>query len=86
MCTRTVPLLEVERGIAEHVVGGSQRDNMERMVRMRRGGGRPAIVARGAGVRARAERSRAIRAAVADGWDASRVTAALLGTAQPTLW
>ncbi|MFV8161358.1 hypothetical protein ACNQVK_04455 [Mycobacterium sp. 134] len=81
-----MPLIDVERGVAEHVVGGSQRDNMERMVRMRRGGGRPAIVARGAGVAARSERSRAIRAAVADGWDADRVSAALLGTKQPTLW
>ena len=86
VCARTVSLIDVERGVAEHVVGGSQRDNMERMVRMRRGGGRPAIVARGAGVAARSERSRAIRAAVADGWDADRVSAALLGTKQPTLW
>ncbi|GAA2429176.1 hypothetical protein GCM10009856_44970 [Mycolicibacterium llatzerense] len=86
VCARVTPLNDVERGIAEHVVGGTQRDNMERMVRMRRGGGRPAIIARGAGVAARAERSRAIRAAVADGWDADRVYAALLGTAQPTLW
>lgn len=86
VCCRTVPLADVERGIAAHVVGGSQRDNMERMVRMRRGGGRPAIVARGAGVMARSERSRAIRAAVADGWDAGRVSAALLGTREPMLW
>lgn len=72
ICGRTVPVAEVLRGIAPHVVGGDQRDNMERMVRMRRGGGRPAIVARGAGV--------------AGGWDADRVSAALLGAAQPTLW
>jgi hypothetical protein len=50
------------------------------------GGGRRAILTRGAGAAARAERSRAIRAAVAGGWDADLVAAALLGAVQPTLW
>jgi hypothetical protein len=55
-------MAEVERGITEHVVGGTQRDNMERLVRMRRGGGRPAIVARGAGVvRAPSAHARSVR-------------------------
>lgn len=86
VCARVVGASDIERGIGAHLVGGSQRDNMARMVRMRRGGGRPAIVTHGAGVAARAERSRAIRAAVANGWDVDLVEAALLGAAQPTLW
>ena len=40
-----------------HVVGGSQRDNMVMMARARRGGGRPAIRRRGAGVAARRARA-----------------------------
>ena len=59
---------------------------MARMARMRRGGGRRAILARGAGVAARAERARAIRDAVKNGWDEEQVAAALLGTTQPLLW
>lgn len=76
-------------GVRLHVVGGDQRQNMQRMARMGRGGGRPAIVARGAGRRARAERSRAIREAVRYGWNAEAVTEALLGGEQATammLW
>ena len=69
-----------------HVVPGDQRENMSRMARMRRGGGRPAIVARGAGVARRVQRSLALREAVRDGWDAEAVSAALLGTDQPRLW
>jgi hypothetical protein len=86
VCVRVTTADDVARRVGAHLVGGDLRDNMARMVRMRRGGGRPAIVARGAGAAARAERSRAIRAAVANGWDAARVAAALLGTAQPALW
>jgi hypothetical protein len=67
-----------------HVVSGSQGDNMERMARMRRGGGRHAVRrfhSRGL----RRERSVALRDAVRNGWDAAAVQAALLGD-QPTLW
>jgi hypothetical protein len=69
-----------------HVVAGSQRDNMVRMARARRGGGRPAIRRRGAGVAARRARAVALREAVRHGWDAEAVATALLGSAEPTLW
>ncbi|WP_235615438.1 hypothetical protein [Mycobacterium avium] len=86
VCVRTTSAEELVRGIGAHLVGGDLRDNMRRMVRMRRGGGRRAILTRDAGAAGRAERSRAIRAAVAEGWNAELVAAALLGAAQPTLW
>lgn len=86
ICVRVTTAEEVLRGLGTHLVGGDLRDNMRRMALMRRGGGRRAILARGAGAAARAERSRAIRAAVADGWNADLVAAALLGSVQPTLW
>lgn len=85
-CVRTITAEELVGGLAPHVVGGDRRDNMRRMARMRRGGGRRAILTRNAGAASRAERSRAIRAAVADGWNAELVAAALLGSVQPTLW
>lgn len=85
-CVRVTNAEELVRGIKPHLVGGDLRDNMRRMVRMRRGGGRRAILTRDVGASSRAERSRAIRAAVADGWDTDLVAAALLGAAQPTLW
>ncbi|MCH9729769.1 MAG: hypothetical protein K0U84_08870 [Actinomycetia bacterium] len=71
-------------GQTEHVVAGSQGDNMERMARMRRGGGRHAVRrldSRGV----RRQRSVALREAVRGGWDAAAVEAALLGD-QPMLW
>ncbi|MCH2219498.1 MAG: hypothetical protein MK097_04115, partial [Dechloromonas sp.] len=86
ICVRVSTAEDVVRGLGVHVVGGDRRDNMRRMARMRRGGGRRAILTRDAGAAARAARSRAIRAAVADGWNADQVAAALLGAAQPTLW
>lgn len=86
VCVRVVQAGDVLRGVPAHVVGGDQRANMARMVRMRRGGGRRAILARGAGLAARVERARALREAVKHGWDEQRVAAALLGTAQPSLW
>lgn len=86
ICVRVVLEPDVLRGVPAHVIGGDQRANMARMARMRRGGGRRAILARGAGVAARVERARAIRAAVKDGWDQERVAAALLGPRQPLLW
>lgn len=68
----------------EHVVEGSQSDNMVRMARMRRGGGRYAV-RRGDSRPARRSRSVALRAAVRHGWDSVAVEAALVGD-QPTLW
>jgi hypothetical protein len=66
-----------------HVVAGTQQENMERMARARRGGGRPSI--RGIGRQARRARSVALREAVRHGWDEQAVQRALLG-ADPTLW
>lgn len=63
----------------QHVVSGSQGDNMERMARMRRGGGRYAV-RRLDGRGIRRERSATLREAVRHGGDA-----ALLGD-QATLW
>ena len=61
-----------------HVVAGTQFDNMRRMARAPRGGGRPTI--RGLGREARRGRSVALREAVQDGvWDADAVANALLG-------
>ena len=68
----------------EHVVAGTQFDNMRRMARARRGGGRPTI--RGLGREARRARSVALREAVQGGvWDADAVANALLG-AEPRLF
>lgn len=86
VCVRVVSPGDVLQGIPAHVLGGDQRANMARMARMRRGGGRRAILARGAGLAARLERARAIRDAAKDGWDQERISAALLGSAQPPLW
>ncbi|KWX19585.1 hypothetical protein AFM11_35160 [Mycolicibacterium wolinskyi] len=63
--------------VRQHVVAGTQSENMTRMGRGRRGGGRPTI--RGVGRRARRERSVALREAVRDGWNAEAVREALLG-------
>ena len=70
--------------IRQHVVAGTQRDNMIRMAYTRRGGGRPVVTNR-EGVRERRARSVALREAVRHGWDGERVAAALLG-GDPTLW
>jgi hypothetical protein len=69
----------------QHVVAGTQRDNMIRMARMRRGGGRRGLWRR-EGLDRRRARSVALREAVRDGWDPIRVYEALLGDTQPTLW
>ena len=67
-----------------HVVIGDQGDNMRRMARMRRGGGRKVIG--GDGLRSRRERSVAPRAVLRErGWDRDAVQAVLIGDA-PTLW
>jgi hypothetical protein len=67
------------------VFAGSQRDNMEQMGRSGRGGGRLAIRRGDAGVKARRERSTALRDAVRNGWDAQAVADALM-VGHPTLW
>lgn len=69
----------------QHVVAGSQRDNMIRMARMGRGGGRSGPFGSG-GVQWRRARSVALREAVRGGWDAARVNDALLGHSHPRLW
>ena len=70
--------------LCEHVVAGTQFDNMRRMARARRGGGRPTI--RGLGREARRARSVALREAVQGGvWDAAAVANALLGV-EPRLF
>jgi hypothetical protein len=70
--------------LRQHVVAGTQRDNMIRMAYTGRGGGRPIV--RRDGLGARRERSVALREAVRHGWDSAAVSAALLGSTQPTLW
>ncbi|AGZ54686.1 MULTISPECIES: hypothetical protein [Mycobacterium] len=69
-----------------HVIGGSQRDNMQMMARARRGGGRVLVRRGDHGVMARRARAVALRDAVRHGWDAEAVEAALLGSTDPTLW
>jgi hypothetical protein len=68
----------------QHVVAGDQIENMRRMARMRRGGGRSAIPSDG--LHARRQRSVALRAVLRErGWDRAAVEASLLGD-MPTLW
>ena len=83
-CDNPVCVKVAADGEVEHVVVGSQGDNMDRMVKMRRGGGRYPV-RRGDSRGARRARSVALREAVRHGWDAVAVEAALLGD-QPTLW
>ena len=82
-CDKPVCVKVAADGDVEHVVAGSQGDNMERMARMRRGGGRY-LVRRGDSRGVRRERSVALREAVRHGWDGAAVEAVLLGD-QPTL-
>jgi hypothetical protein len=70
--------------VRQHVVAGTQRDNMIRMAYTGRGGGRPVV--RRDGLRARRARSVALHEAVRHGWDSDAVSAALLGRTEPTLW
>lgn len=70
--------------LRQHVVVGTQSENMRRMARMRRGGGRRPIPS--AGLWARRERSVALRTVLLEhGWDRAAVEAARLGD-MPTLW
>lgn len=67
-----------------HVVEGTQRDNMLRMGRMGRGGGRRVIGSNG--LADRRARSVALREALrTHGWDPAAVEAATLGS-HPRLW
>lgn len=87
LCVRAVTATDIEAGVGAHIVLGTQGENMRRMAFMARGGGRRAIATHGAGLTARLERSRALRAAVRDGWDDDAVQAALLGQPdQYRLW
>ena len=85
LCVRVVTAEEIRGGVRAHVMAGTQQENMEQMAARGRGGGRPKVIARGAGVRARRDRALALREAVRSGWDADAVEAAMLGT-QPRLW
>lgn len=85
LCVRVVDADEFADGIRPHVVAGTQQENMQRMAAHRRGGGRPSVIARGAGEQRRRERAVALRAAVRGGWNRDAVQAALLGE-QPRLW
>ena len=70
--------------LCEHVVAGTQFDNMRRMARAPNGGGRPTI--RGLGRDARRARSVALREDVHGGvWDADAVANAWLGV-EPRLF
>ncbi len=85
-CDNPVCVRVSERGETGllHVVGGTQRDNMEMMGRAGRDGGRP-VVRRGiAGLAQRRARAVALRDAVRDGWDADAVAQVTLR--EPTLW
>ena len=84
-CDNPVCVKVSEAGaLCEHVMAGTQFDNMRRMARARRGGGRPTI--RGLGREARRARSVALREAVQGGvWDADAVANALLGV-EPRLF
>lgn len=87
VCVRVADETAVHRyGRLLHVTTGTQQQNMEAMARKGRGGGRPNIITRGGGVAARRERSRALRAAVIDGWNVEAVERVLLGNGEWTLW
>jgi hypothetical protein len=88
LCVRVVDPVRVGPEAMLHVVSGSQGQNMARMGRLGRGGGRSVMVLRGESLAGRVARSRALRAAVRCGWDADAVAAALLvgGSDALTLW
>jgi hypothetical protein len=87
LCVRVVDPAQAVAGAAVHVVTGTQAQNMQRMGRRGRGGGRAAIPVRGEQLAARVRRSRALRAAVRGGWDGEAVAAAFLDVqGRLTLW
>ena len=60
LCVRVVGAEEIAAGVRAHVTAGTQQENMEQMAARGRGGGRPRVIARGAGLRARRERARSM--------------------------
>ena len=87
LCVKVVDPASSPAGTRLHVVAGSQAQNMARMGRLGRGGGRARVPARGENLAARVRRSRALRAAVRHGWDAEAVASALLDAqGRLTLW
>ncbi|WJJ14705.1 hypothetical protein P9990_27075 (plasmid) [Prescottella equi] len=86
VCVRAEPREALgDRG--SHVVAGTQAENLAGMGAKGRGGGH-GLPWRWVGMtrEMRAARSRALRDAVRDGWDAEAVRAALLSSDQPTLF
>ena len=71
--------------VCEHVVAGTQFDNMRRMARARRGGGRPTIRGLGREARRRAFGGAARCRPGTALWDADAVASALLGS-EPRLF
>lgn len=69
-----------------HIIGGSQRDNMQMMARAGRGGGRVVVRRGDHGIRTRRARAVTLLDAVRHGRDAEAVETALLGSTDPTLW
>jgi hypothetical protein len=67
VCVRVIDPATAPVGALLHVVSGSQAQNMQRMGRRGRGGGRPPIPGRGEPLAARVRRSVALREAVRDG-------------------
>ncbi|MGJ9414409.1 hypothetical protein ACHAAC_17045 [Aeromicrobium sp. CF4.19] len=71
----------------DHLAGGTQADNLARMARRNRGGGKPLMVRPpGLGRAELAARSRAIREIVREGWDTERLARLLVDHDQSTLW
>lgn len=75
----------------DHLAGGTQADNLARMGQRGRGGGTPLVIRDAhTGRAALAARSRALRNAVRDGWDAGRIADALRdvqgASVETTLW
>jgi hypothetical protein len=87
LCVKVLDPATTGIGMPLHVVTGTQAQNMRRMGRRGRGGGRSPIPVRGQQLAARVRRSRALHAAVRDGWDGEAVAAALLDADDRlTLW
>ena len=87
LCVRVLDPAGAGPGAALHVMTGTPAQNMPRMGRLGRGGGRPPNPLRGEQLAARVRRWRALREAVRGGWDAEAVAAALLNAPDGfTLW
>lgn len=81
LCVRVNPVEERY----QHLVGGTQEDNMRRMGRAGRGGGRSITRGRD-GMQRRQKRSLALREAAAQGWDQDAITKALAYSEDPSLF